>query len=144
MLHIRLIAVGTIKEQFYMDAIKEYTKRLSKYCKFEVIQIKETTMKRECVDIIDRLKGHVFSFDRSGDQISSEDLANRIGKLSQTTSEITFIIGGSYGVGHYIDKHVNEKISFGKITFPHQLFRVVAVEQIYRAFTIQSNEKYHK
>ena len=144
MLHIRLIAVGTIKEQFFTDAIREYTKRLGKYCKFEIIQVLQSTMKRECTDIIEKLRGYVISFDRTGEMVSSEDLSTRISKLSQTTSDITFIIGGSYGVGQYLDRHIHEKISFGKITFPHQLFRVVATEQIYRAMTITRNEPYHK
>ena len=144
MLSIRIIAVGGIKEAFWADAIAEYKKRLGKYCKLEILQIKESTIKKECEEISAKLKGHVFLFDINGEPVNSNDLSNKIAKLTQTSSTITFVIGGSDGVGAYLDDYVNEKISFGRITFPHQLFRVVAVEQIYRAFTIISGEKYHK
>jgi len=144
MLHIRIVAVGTVKESFWTDAIAEYTKRMPKYCKFEILQIKESTVKKECEEISAKLKGYVFLFDINGTAISSDDLSNKIAKISQTASTITFVIGGSDGVGIYLDNVINEKISFGRITLPHQLFRVVAVEQIYRAFTIIGGEKYHK
>jgi len=144
MLHVRIIAVGGIKEAFWADAIAEYTKRMLKYCKLEILQVKESTIKKECEEISAKLKGHVLLFDINGELVSSNELSNKIAKLSQNKSTITFVIGAHRGVGAYLDDFVNEKISFGRITLPHQLFRVVAVEQIYRAFTIISGEKYHK
>jgi len=156
MLHIRLITVGTLKETFWRDAYAEYAKRLTRYCKLELIEIKESNPKQESADIrakLDTKKGHVFLMDIKGTPTSSEDLASKISNLSQTTSTITFIIGGSDGVYMGSDpttQHgslatlINDKISFGKITLPHQLFRVILTEQIYRAFTMIGNEKYHK
>jgi len=144
MLTIRIVAVGGIKEKFYTDAIAEYTKRLTKYCKMEIIQIKESTIQKECEEIKTKLRGHVFLCDLRGERISSSFLASKLENISQTSSSVTFIVGGSDGVGGYLDGYVNGKISFGDITLPHQLFRVVLVEQIYRAFTIMKGEKYHK
>jgi len=144
MITIKIIAVGNIKDKFFADAIAEYTKRLTKYCKFEIAQIKESTVTKECDDIKEKLRGHVILCDIRGDKVSSDGLATKIEKLSQTTSTISIVIGGSDGVGNYLDGHVNEKVSFGDITLPHQLFRVVLVEQVYRAFTILRGEKYHK
>ena len=141
MLHIRLVVVGSVKERFYVDAIAEYTKRLSKYCKYEIFEIKESTVKKETEQIAERIKGYSILCDIGGGLASSEEMAGKFEKLSQTTSVITFIIGGSDGVGELM---VDERVSFGRITFPHQLFRVVLSEQIYRAFTIIKGEKYHK
>ena len=144
MLHIRIVAVGTIKETFFESAIAEYTKRLQKYCKLEIVQIKESISAREAKDIAEKLKGYVVLFDVQGEMISSKMLSDKIANISMNNSCITFVIGGSDGVGGFLDGVVNEKVSFGRITMPHQLFRVVAVEQIYRAFTIQSGTPYHK
>lgn len=148
MLHIHIIAVGTLKEKYFTDAVAEYVKRLSKYCKLEIVQIKESTPQKECADIREKLKAqpkaHVFLCDINGRLVSSEALASELGGLTQTTSCVTFVVGGSDGVGANLDDVINERVSFGRVTLPHQLFRVVLVEQIYRAFTIQSGEKYHK
>ena len=135
MISIRLIAVGNLKERYLTDAVAEYAKRLSKYCKLEIIEVKENK------PIQDKIKGYSILCDIEGDLITSEALANKFKTISQTSSLITFVIGGSEGVSGL---EVNEKISFGRITFPHQLFRVVLIEQIYRAFTIIKGEKYHK
>ena len=136
MLHIRIVAVGTLKESFWTGAVAEYTKRLGKYCKFEILQVKESTVKKESEEILTKLRGYVMLFDIEGELISSNGLSKKIEKTSQTSSVITFIIGGSGGVDEVLAKAVNERISFGRITLPHQLFRVVVVEQLYRAFTI--------
>ena len=141
MLNVRLVAVGGIKESFFSCAIAEYTKRLTKYCKFEIIEIRESTPAKETRDIMDKVKGHAFLFDIAGDLITSPTLADKISHLTQTTSAVTFIIGGSNGVTCDLNA---ERISFGRVTYPHQLFRVIATEQIYRAFTIIAGEKYHK
>lgn len=145
MLSVRLLAVGSIKETFFEDAISEYVKRLSKYCKFEIIEIKEGDTKSEAAAIKQKLKGHAILCDIAGRQVSSVEISDCFFNLGvMGISAVTIIIGGSHGVGNYLDEAVNEKMSFGRITFPHQLFRVVLVEQIYRAFTILRGEKYHK
>jgi len=144
MLSIRIIAVGSIKETFFREAIAEYQKRLTRYCKLEVIEIREGTQKQETDAIRAKVKGTVLLCDINGKPITSEDLATKISTLSQTTSTISIIIGGSHGVGNALDDVVHEKLSFGKITLPHQLFRVILHEQVYRAFTIIKGESYHK
>ena len=144
MLHVRIVAVGGIKESFYSGAIAEYVKRLQKYCKLEIIEVGESTLEKEAGAIIAKLKGHVILCDINGTLVTSVDLAKKIESISQFSSVVTFVIGGSDGVGNHLDSVVFEKISFGRITLPHQLFRVLLVEQVYRAFTINRGEKYHK
>lgn len=152
MLTIRVVAVGTIKDGFFRDAVAEYAKRLGgKYCKFEVSEVaeashKDTTsqIRAESQSIREKLKGTVFLCDVGGKPLSSEGLAELIERNSQTTSVLTFVIGGSHGVGNELDDVVAGKISLGNMTFPHQLFRVMLAEQIYRAFTIINGERYHK
>ena len=135
MLHIRLVVVGGLRERYWEHAAAEYSKRMTKYCKFEVIEVKETSQIR------DKIKGHSILCDIQGTLVSSEEMAAKIAKISLTSSTITFIIGGSEGAG---ELSADERISFGRATYPHQLFRVILTEQIYRAFTIIKGEKYHK
>jgi len=143
MLHIRLICVGTLKEAYFRAGVAEYEKRLGKYCKIEIVEVRESDPKTETAEIARKItRGHVALFDVEGDLVHSVDLAHKIETLAQTTSTINFVIGGSNGVAP--DFTPDERLSFGRITFPHQLFRVVALEQIYRAFTIINNEKYNK
>ena len=145
MLSVRLVAVGSIKESFFKDAIAEYEKRLSKYCKFEIIEVSESDSKNEAAAIRQKLKGHVMLCDIGGRHVSSIELSDSFFNLGvMGSSTVTIIIGGSHGVGSFLDDVVSEKVSFGRITLPHQLFRVVLIEQIYRAFTIIRGEKYHK
>lgn len=144
MLNIRLLVVGGLKEKYFVDAVGEYLKRLTKYCKIEIVEIKESDKRKESQQIREKLKGHVILCDIGGEIISSEQLAEKIGKISMTSSTVTFVIGGSDGVDDELRAVINERISFGRITLPHQLFRVVLTEQIYRAFTIIKNERYHK
>ena len=145
MLSVKIVAVGSIKESFFEEAIAEYEKRLSKYCKFEIIEIKESDSKNEAIAIRQKLKGFVMLCDVGGRQVSSVELSDSFFNLGvMGSSTVSIVIGGSHGVGNCLDDVVDEKISFGRITFPHQLFRVVLVEQIYRAFTIIRGEKYHK
>ena len=141
MLNIRIVAVGCLKEKYLVDAVAEYAKRLTRYCRLEIIQIRESDIKTETSEIQTKLKGHVILCDIGGELFSSAQLSQKIQSLSQTTSCITFVVGGSNGVGQLT---VNQCLSFGRITLPHQLFRVILVEQIYRAFTIIKGEKYHK
>jgi len=154
MLNIRLWVVGGLREKFFAEAAGEYARRLTKYCKFEVFEIKESTVAKETEELRSRMvradgavKGYVFLCDVGGGLVTSLGLAKKLEKISAIHSTVNFIVGGSNGVGAALDSLIGaagEKISFGKITLPHQLFRVVLTEQIYRAFTILKGEKYHK
>lgn len=153
MLKINVIAVGGIKEKFFVEAIKEYSKRLSKYCQLKIIEVDEESnqksidvkKQKESGRLIASSKGIMILLDREGELVSSEKMAEMIDKYqTQGNSELTFVIGGSNGVSEQLKQKANKSISFGKITFPHQLFRVVLLEQIYRAVCINSNTPYHK
>jgi 23S rRNA (pseudouridine1915-N3)-methyltransferase len=147
---IKIICVGKIKEKFYRDAIEEYSKRLSKYTKLEIIEVKDedkgNILEKERDSILSKLdkKDYVITLEIDGNNISSVDLAKKIETVFITNPNITFIIGGSYGLHQDIKNLSNYKLSFSKMTFPHQLFRVILLEQIYRAFKINNNESYHK
>lgn len=157
MMTINLICVGSIKEKYFTDAINEYKKRLSSFCKFNIIELKEINFSKvtsseiekikelEGKEIISNLKKNNILLSLKGKEYSSEELANFISnKQTNGLSELTFVIGGSYGVSGEVEKEIQEKISFSKLTFPHQLMRVIFLEQIYRAFTILNNKSYHK
>lgn len=152
MINIRIVCVGNLKEKYWTDACNEYKKRLQKFCKLSIIELAEQNkyqdiekiLQSEGTEILSSLAGKNFLLDVKGREVSSEDLAKRIEFLSQQISTITFIIGGSYGVSEEVKKSVDERISLGKITLPHNLARVVLLEQIYRAFMINSGSKYHK
>ena len=148
---IRIICVGKIKESFYREAINEYLKRLSKYTKIEIVELsdlnydKEKTIKEESKAIISKLdNSYNILMDINGNNLDSVSFANKINELLIDNHNINFIIGGSYGVNDELKNIVNYRLSFSKMTFPHQLFRVVLLEQIYRAFKIMNNEEYHK
>ena len=150
---IKIICVGKIKEEFYRDAIKEYLKRLSKYEKVEIIECKDYAdlpindiMLKESNEIEKYInpKDYVITMEIEGKQLSSVELAEKINNIYLVSSNIVFIIGGSYGLHDNIKNRSNYKLSFSKLTFPHQLFRVVLLEQIYRCFKINNNESYHK
>ena len=148
---IRIICVGKIKESFYLEAINEYLKRLSKYTKIEIVELsdlnydKEKTIKEESKAIISKLdNSYNILMDINGNNLDSVSFANKINELLIDNHNINFIIGGSYGVNDELKNIVNYRLSFSKMTFPHQLFRVVLLEQIYRAFKIINNEEYHK
>ena len=152
MITINFICVGNLKEKFWRDAQEEYTKRLSAFCKINIIEIQERnnennveiTLEKEGKDILTKCKGYTILMDRLGKNLSSEEIAKHIENLSLKNSEISFIIGSSNGVCEDVKKSSNEKISFGKNTFPHNLARVMLLEQIYRAMTIINHRKYHK
>ncbi len=152
MINIRLICVGNLKEKYWTDACGEYIKRLQKFCKLSIIELAEQNkyqdtskiLQSEGNEILSNFAGKNILLDVKGKEVSSEELAKMIEVLAQTTSMVTFIIGGSYGVSEEVKKRVDEKISLGKITLPHNLARVVLLEQIYRAFMINSGSKYHK
>lgn len=157
---ITVISVGKIKENFFCEAIKEYTKRLSKFCTLieEIIQDEraddnysdkeiEQVKYLEGQKILKKIKdsSFVITLCIDGKQLSSVELADKINELGiNGNSDITFIIGGSNGLSDEIIKRADMKLSFSKMTFPHQLFKVILLEQIYRAFKINANESYHK
>lgn len=144
MINIRLVCVGNLKEKYWKDAMFEYEKRLGRFCKFEVIETPEFGIEKEKFSIIKNLRGYVFSLCIEGTQCTSEEFACKISTIMQTNSKITFVIGGSEGLSDDVKKISNAKLSFSEMTFPHQLMRVILSEQIYRAFTINSNITYHK
>ena len=143
---IKIICVGKIKERFYRDAIEEYMKRLSKYHKVNIIEIMDSNPKTEAVEILKKIdiKDYIITMEIEGKQLTSIELSEMIDKTFLNYSNITFIIGGSDGLDDEIKNLSNYKLSFSKLTFPHQLFRVILLEQIYRSFKILNNETYHK
>lgn len=149
---IKIICIGKIKEKFYRDAIEEYKKRISKYSKLEIIELEdisdniETTLRKERDLILNKLndKDYIITLEIDGNNIDSIELSNKINNTLINNPNITFIIGGSYGLHEDIKNRSNYKLSFSKMTFPHQLFRVMLLEQIYRSFKILNNETYHK
>lgn len=150
---IKIICVGKIKEAFYRDAIEEYKKRIQKYSKIEIIEVPdfaleqpELNRQKEKEVILKYIKPreHIVTLEIEGKQYDSVSFANKIDHVFQNSSTITFIIGGSDGLANEIKSLSNNAISFSKMTFPHQLFRIILLEQIYRAFKINYNESYHK
>lgn len=143
---IKIICVGKIKEKFYVDALNEYKKRLSKYTKLEIIELQDSDILKEKELILKNInfKDYNIALAIEGKEYSSLELSNHIDKIQNINSNITFIIGGSDGLDDEIKSKVNELISFSKLTFPHQLFRIILLEQIYRCFKINNNETYHK
>jgi len=149
---INIVCVGNLKEKFSREEQTEYLKRLSAFCKVNVVEIKEQNqldnpqliLEKEGEEILKKLKGYSFLCDINSKEIPSEKFALKIENLMQKTSTITFVIGGSYGVSEKVKMTVDEKISFSPMTFPHNLFRIMLLEQIYRAFTIINNKTYHK
>ena len=158
-MNVSVICVGKLKEEYLKSAIKEYSKRLSRFANFEIIEIpdqkipdnageklEEQILLKEGEAILSKIKNnsYVIAMCIEGKLISSEELALEINNISMTSSNITFIIGGSLGLSNAVKNRADKRISFGKITLPHQLMRVVLSEQIYRAFKINANEAYHK
>ena len=150
---IKIITVGSIKEKYLKDAIEEYTKRLSKYTNIEIVEVKDEglveptkAISLEEEKILKHIndKDYIITLEIEGKEFTSEAFAEKLDKIQLETSNITFIIGGSYGLDDSIKERSNYKLSFSNLTFPHQLFRVLLLEQIYRAFKINNNESYHK
>ena len=150
---MKLICVGKIKEKYLNDAIDEYKKRLSKYTKLDIIEVADVNCnemdkvkKEEAKLILKHIKetDNVVILDINGQELSSVELTNKLCSLEVMNSNITFIIGGSYGLSEEVKKRANFSLSFSKLTFPHQLFRVILLEQIYRTYKIRNNENYHK
>ena len=157
---ITVIAVGKIKERFYRDAIAEYVKRLSRYCKPEIVQvedektpdkavasIEETVKLKEAERILKHIRenAYVVVLDIQGNAYDSVDFADKIERLAtEGISHIQFVIGGSLGLHEEVRKKADLMVSFSKMTFPHQLMRVILLEQVYRAYRIINGEPYHK
>ena len=149
---IKIICIGKIKEKFFRDAIEEYKLRLSKYTKLEIIELPDynydikKTIKEETSNIIKYINKNDFNIlmDINGIELDSVSLSHKLSSTLINNSNITFIIGGSYGVDEEIKQLCNMKLSFSRLTFPHQLFRIILLEQIYRSFKIMNNEEYHK
>lgn len=143
---IKIICIGKIKEKFYRDAIDEYLKRLSKYHKIVIEELPDSNIKAEKELILKHInkKDYIITLEIEGKELTSKDLSQFIEKTLITNSNLTFIIGGSTGLDDEIKNLSDYKLSFSKLTFPHQLFRVILLEQIYRSFKIINNESYHK
>lgn len=149
---ITIITVGKIKEQYIKDGINDYLKRLSKYTKIELIEVEDVsfdeikTLKVESEYILKKIntKSYIITLEIDGKELTSIELSNLVDNSITNYGDITFIIGGSYGLDDSIKRISNYKLSFSKLTFPHQLFRLVFLEQLYRSFKILNNEKYHK
>ncbi len=159
MLNVNIICVGSLKEKFFCDAVSEYKKRLSRYCKFNIIELAEEkitdqqtqaqidkTLMKEGEKILSKIgkSDYCIAMCIEGKNISSQELSEKLSQISLTHGTVDFIIGGSWGLSSEVKNRADFKLSVSKMTFPHQLFRVMLSEQIYRAFTISSGAKYHK
>ncbi len=149
---IKIICIGKIKENYFKDAILEYKKRISKYTKIEIIELPDVsydikkTLKEEYNNVMKVFNKNDYNIlmDISGNELDSLSFASKMNNIFNINNNITFIIGGSYGVLDELRNLCDYRISFSKMTFPHQLFRVILLEQIYRAFKINNHEEYHK
>ena len=159
MINVRFITLGTLKEQYLRDAAAEYEKRLGAFCRFENVQLKEerlsdspsqseikNALERESVKILEQIppRAYCIAMCVEGKQLSSEELAQKLDLAVQDTSDICFIIGSSFGLSDTVKQRADMRLSVSKLTFPHQLMRVVLLEAVYRAFNIQKGTKDHK
>lgn len=156
MIKINLICMGDIKEKYLREAILEYSKRISRFAELKIIELKEhvpqsnsqadilQALKKDAEEIKKHLKGYSVCLDIKAKMISSEEFSKKINQISLESSEISFVIGASNGIDENIKALCKDKISFSPMTFPHQLMRVIFLEQLYRAFTILNNISYHK
>lgn len=159
MLTIQIICVGKLKETYLKSAIEEYSKRLSRYCKLDILELPDEKIpeklnlnlsneikSKECNNILRHIKkdSYIIALDLKGKQFTSEEFSSEIEKISLSSSNITFIIGGSLGLTNELLNLCHQKICFSKMTFPHQLIRVFLLEQIFRAFKILNGETYHR
>ena len=151
MIKVRMVCVGKLREKYFADACREYEKRLTRFCKFSLTEApecaegdKKRVLAREEEGILRALEGKVILFDPKGEKVSSEAFSERILRLSSHGETLTFVIGGSQGVSETVQKRADLRLSVSDMTFPHMLFRVMAEEQIYRAFMIAAGAEYHK
>ena len=159
-MNITIITVGKLKEKYLKDAIDEYSKRLGRYCKLDIVELsdektpdnasekeEEAIKEKEGQAILNKIKDNMFviAMDLGGKQLTSQEFADYVHNLGVIgSSNIAFIIGGSLGISKSVLARANYKLCFSKMTFPHQLFRVMLLEQIYRGFRIMKGEPYHK
>lgn len=160
MLTINILCVGKIKEKYLKEAIEEYSKRLSKYCNLNICEVADSKVpdkvsasiekqikSEEAIRMLSQLKkeSYIICLDLNGKEYTSPEFSEKIEKLAvEGKSSITFVIGGTLGIGDEIMEKANEKICFSKLTFPHQLIRVFLLEQLFRAFKISNGETYHR
>lgn len=157
MVKVKIVAVGKVKEKYFLDGINEYAKRLKRFCQFSIVEVAEENYdkaqgkmlevikEKEAERILPNLNGFVFAMAIEGEKFSSENFAKKIKNLTDDgVGEFTFVIGGSYGLSDKVKKKANKLISFSDMTFPHTLFRLMLCEQIYRAYTINEGTAYHK
>ena len=151
---INIISVGKIKEQYFIDGIEEYKKRITKYANIELITVmdesndldEKTVKKKEGERIISKIPNNSYTIvlDLKGKELDSIEFAKKMDEITNISSTINFIIGGSLGLDSSVIEKANYKLSFSKFTFPHKLMKLILLEQIYRSFKINNNESYHK
>ena len=159
-MNIKIIAIGKLKEKYWQEAVKEYSKRLGAYCSLEIIELRESLLRAnasaadeeavkraEGEEILNRIRktDYVITLEIKGKSLTSEALSEKIEQLGiDGHSDIAFVIGGSLGLSPQVSKRADFKLSFSAMTFPHQMMRVILLEQIYRSFKIMRHEAYHK
>ena len=159
MLNVKFITLGTLKEAYLRDAAAEYEKRLGAFCRFELVQLKEerlsddpseseikNALSKESEKILALIpaRAYVVAMCVEGKQLTSPELAEKLEEISARTSDVCFIIGSSFGLADTVKQRADLRLSVSKLTFPHQLMRVILLETVYRAFNIQKGTRYHK
>jgi 23S rRNA (pseudouridine1915-N3)-methyltransferase len=159
MLNVKFITLGTLKEAYLRDAAAEYEKRLGAFCRFELVQLKEerlsddpseseikNALSKESEKILALIpaRAYVVAMCVEGKQLTSPELAEKLEEISSRTSDVCFIIGSSFGLSDSVKQRADLRLSVSKLTFPHQLMRVILLETVYRAFNIQKGTRYHK
>ena len=146
---LELLVVGKVKEKYFLDGIAEYAKRISRYADLTITELADSPHEERAVAdesrlILSKMSGYTILADLEGSELDSPSFASVIEKAYITNSKVQFIIGGSYGVSGEVKRRANMRVRFGKMTFPHKLMRLIATEQLYRAFTITDGTSYHK
>ena len=151
---INIISVGKIKEQYFIDGIEEYRKRITKYSNIELITVMDesndldakTVKKKEGERLLAKIPNNSYTIvlDLNGKELDSVEFAKKMDEITNVSSTINFIIGGSLGLDDEVIKKADYRLSFSKFTFPHKLMKLILLEQIYRSFKINNNESYHK
>ncbi|MBR3863524.1 MAG: 23S rRNA (pseudouridine(1915)-N(3))-methyltransferase RlmH [Clostridia bacterium] len=153
MFKVNIVAVGKVKEKYFEQGIAEYSKRMSRFCEFNIIECKEQSLEdipesvaleRESEEIIKKLRGFIVVMAIEGEKLSSEKLSKLLISAKDSVGEITFVIGSSCGISDLVKRRADKLISFSDMTFPHTLFRLMLCEQVYRGFMIAGGGKYHK
>lgn len=150
---IKIICIGKLKENYLKEALKDYEKRISKYTKIEIIELADIntpdikkSVEEEGKNILKQInnRDYVITLEIEGKMLSSTELSEKLDNINLEASNLSFIIGGSNGISEDVKKRSNFRLSFSKLTFPHGLFRIILLEQLYRTYKIRNNEKYHK